>query len=64
MIGVPTIRPVALGEQRKRKFLFENYLVTLEIDATPLDKFASSSFRSGPSRDARGSARGWPRPWA
>jgi tRNA A-37 threonylcarbamoyl transferase component Bud32 len=39
-IGVPTITPVALGEQRKRKFLFENYLVTLEItDTTPLDEF-------------------------
>ncbi len=39
-IGVPTITPVALGEQRKRKFLFENYLVTLGIrDATPLDDF-------------------------
>ncbi len=39
-IGVPTITPVALGEQRKRKFLFENYLVTLAIlGATPLDEF-------------------------
>ncbi|HZW34877.1 MAG TPA: lipopolysaccharide kinase InaA family protein, partial [Isosphaeraceae bacterium] len=39
-IGVPTIWPIALGEQRKRKFLFENYLVTLEIPhATPLDEF-------------------------
>lgn len=42
-IGVPTITPVALGEQRKRKFLFENYLVTLGIrDATPLDEFVES----------------------
>ncbi len=40
-LGVPTIWPIALGEQRKRKFLFENYLVTPEIvDATPLDEFA------------------------
>jgi serine/threonine protein kinase len=40
MLGVPTITPVALGEQRKRKFLFENYLVTPAIsDATPLDEF-------------------------
>ena len=40
-IGVPTIWPIALGEQRKRKFLFENYLVTPEIaDAIPLDEFA------------------------
>jgi tRNA A-37 threonylcarbamoyl transferase component Bud32 len=37
---VPTITPIALGEQRKRKFLFENYLVTLGIsDTTPLDEF-------------------------
>jgi len=42
-IGVPTITPVALGEQRKRKFLFENYLVTLGIrDATPLDDFVEN----------------------
>jgi tRNA A-37 threonylcarbamoyl transferase component Bud32 len=42
-IGVPTITPVALGEQRKRKFLFENYLVTLGIrDAPPLDEFVKS----------------------
>ena len=39
-IGVPTITPVALGERRKRKFLFENYLVTLAISsAIPLDEF-------------------------
>ena len=30
-IGVPTITPIALGEQRKRKFLFENYLITPAI---------------------------------
>jgi serine/threonine protein kinase len=40
-VGVPTIWPIALGEQRKRKFLFENYLVTPEIaDTIPLDEFA------------------------
>jgi tRNA A-37 threonylcarbamoyl transferase component Bud32 len=39
-IGVPTITPIALGELRKRKFLFENYLVTKEITGTiPLDEF-------------------------
>jgi tRNA A-37 threonylcarbamoyl transferase component Bud32 len=39
-IGVPTITPVALGEQRRRKFLFENYLVTPAIsDTIPLDEF-------------------------
>jgi tRNA A-37 threonylcarbamoyl transferase component Bud32 len=39
-IGVPTITPIALGERRQRKFLFENYLVTLAISsAIPLDEF-------------------------
>jgi tRNA A-37 threonylcarbamoyl transferase component Bud32 len=39
-IGVPTIHPIALGEQRKRNFLFENYLITREIPGTvPLDEF-------------------------
>jgi tRNA A-37 threonylcarbamoyl transferase component Bud32 len=39
-IGVPTITPVALGELRKRKFLFENYLVTKEVaESVPLDEF-------------------------
>src|SRR5947209_10867811 len=39
-IGVPTITPIALGEQRKRKFLFENYLITHAIpEMVPLDEF-------------------------
>jgi tRNA A-37 threonylcarbamoyl transferase component Bud32 len=39
-IGVPTIYPIALGERRKRKFLFENYLITCEVPGTlPLDEF-------------------------
>ena len=39
-IGVPTITPVALGERRVRKLLFENFLVTEEIPNTlPLDEF-------------------------
>jgi tRNA A-37 threonylcarbamoyl transferase component Bud32 len=39
-IGVPTITPIALGEQRKRAFLFENYLITPAIpDTVPLDEF-------------------------
>jgi serine/threonine protein kinase len=39
-IGVGTITPIALGEQRKRKFLFENYLITEAIPETvPLDEF-------------------------
>jgi serine/threonine protein kinase len=42
-IGVPTITPIALGERRKRKFLFENYLVTLAISAAiPLDELVES----------------------
>ena len=39
-IGVETIEPIALGEQRKRNFLFENYLITRAIPETvPLDEF-------------------------
>ena len=42
--GLPTIWPIALGEQRKRRFLFENYLVTLEIaDSVPLDEFVDGA---------------------
>jgi tRNA A-37 threonylcarbamoyl transferase component Bud32 len=49
MIGVPTITPIALGERRKRKFLFENYLVTLAISAaTPLDEFVERQLVSWP----------------
>jgi tRNA A-37 threonylcarbamoyl transferase component Bud32 len=48
-IGVPTIWPIALGEQRKRKFLFENYLVTPEIsDSAPLDEFAMQQLPEWP----------------
>jgi tRNA A-37 threonylcarbamoyl transferase component Bud32 len=48
-IGVPTITPVALGERRKRKFLFENYLVTLAISsATPLDEFVEHHLHEKP----------------
>lgn len=39
-IGVPTISPIALGERRKRKFLFDNFLITREIpDSVPMDEF-------------------------
>jgi len=39
-IGVPTISPIALGERRKRKFLFDNFLITREIpDSVPMDTF-------------------------
>ncbi len=48
-IGVPTITPVALGEQRRRKFLFENYLVTPAIsDTIPLDEFVESRLLEWP----------------
>jgi tRNA A-37 threonylcarbamoyl transferase component Bud32 len=48
-IGVPTITPVALGEQRKRKFLFENYLVTPAIsDTIPLDEFVERRLSEWP----------------
>lgn len=41
--GVPTITPIALGEQRKHRFLLENYLVTPAIDDTiPLDTFVET----------------------
>ncbi|CAN5902456.1 hypothetical protein BH23PLA1_BH23PLA1_30480 [soil metagenome] len=39
-LGVPTITPIALGERRQRRFLFENYLISPEIpDTIPLDRF-------------------------
>jgi tRNA A-37 threonylcarbamoyl transferase component Bud32 len=48
-IGVPTITAVALGEQRKRKFLFENYLVTPAIsDTIPLDEFVECRLEEWP----------------
>lgn len=54
-IGVPTITPIALGEQRKRRFLFENYLVTPAIaDSLPLDEFVERRLSELPShRQAR-----------
>ena len=48
--GVPTITAVALGEQRRRRFLFENYLVTREITGTrPLDAFVERDLPALPS---------------
>ena len=54
-IGVPTITPIALGEQRKRMFLFENYLITPEIpDAVPLNDFVERTLPNWPPpRQAR-----------
>ena len=54
-IGVPTITPIALGEQRKHSFLFENYLITPAIpDTLPMDEFVETLLPSfEPSRRAR-----------
>jgi serine/threonine protein kinase len=54
-IGVPTITPIALGEQRKRLFLFENYLITPEVpDAVPLNQFVEQHLPRWPlPRQAR-----------
>lgn len=49
-VGVPTITPVALGEQRKRNLLFENYLITPAIpDAVSLDRFLEGDFSDWPA---------------
>ncbi len=48
-IGVPTITPIALGEQRKRKFLFENYLITPAIPAAvPLNDLVETTLPNWP----------------
>ncbi len=48
-IGIPTITPIALGEQRHRKFLYENFLITPEIsDSVPLDAFIEHHLREIP----------------
>ena len=48
-IGVTTIEPIALGEQRRRRFLFENYLITAEVPGTlPLDHFLESNLEKIP----------------
>jgi hypothetical protein len=54
-IGVPTITPIALGEQRKWRFLFENYLITPAIpDAVPLNQFVERRLSEwSPPRQAR-----------
>jgi tRNA A-37 threonylcarbamoyl transferase component Bud32 len=54
-IGVPTITPIALGEQRKRFFLFENYLITPAIpDTVPLNQFVEQTLPAWPpARQAR-----------
>ncbi|MBI1324126.1 phosphotransferase [bacterium] len=56
-IGVRTFTPLALGEQRKRGFLYENYLVTEAIpDVEPLDAFLEKilpEYESGRQADIR-----------
>jgi tRNA A-37 threonylcarbamoyl transferase component Bud32 len=48
-IGVPTITPIALGEQRRGHFLLENFLITPEIpDAIPLDEFLENRLPEQP----------------
>jgi tRNA A-37 threonylcarbamoyl transferase component Bud32 len=48
-IGIPTITPIALGEQRKKMILFENYLITPEIPgAVPFDEFVEKHLPSWP----------------
>lgn len=49
-LGVSTITPIALGEQRKRKFLFENYLISPEIPHSyPLDEFVERTLPALPA---------------
>lgn len=48
-IGIPTTTPIALGEQRKGKFLLENYLITPEIrGSVPLDEFVEHRLPAWP----------------
>jgi tRNA A-37 threonylcarbamoyl transferase component Bud32 len=43
--AIPTIEPLALGEQRKAGFVFENYLITEGIEGVqPLDHFIQETF--------------------
>ncbi len=49
-LGVPTFEPVALGDRRKRKFLFDNFLVTRGIpDSMPLDRFVEERLETVPA---------------
>lgn len=49
-LGVPTFVPVALGERRKHKFLFDNFLVTRGIpDSMPLDRFVEERLDAVPA---------------
>ena len=49
-IGIPTVTPIALGEQRKSVLLLENYLVTPEIPGTvALDEFVEKRLPAWPA---------------
>ncbi|MFM1800687.1 MAG: hypothetical protein RJA81_39, partial [Planctomycetota bacterium] len=49
-IGVSTVEPVALGEQRRLGVIFENYLVTREIaDVHPLDQYLEQILPNSPA---------------
>lgn len=49
-LGVPTITPVALGEQRRSSLLLENYLITHAIrDAVSLEQFLEVEFPGWPA---------------
>jgi len=51
--GVPTITPIALGERRVRQFLFENILISPEIqDSIPLDRFLEQELPKWEPRQA------------
>jgi tRNA A-37 threonylcarbamoyl transferase component Bud32 len=51
-LGVTTITPLALGEQRRRSFLLENFLVTAEIPQTvPLKEFVERRLPEMPEPD-------------
>ena len=64
-LGVPTITPVALGEQRRRHLLLENYLITHAIpDAISLKSSSSAAPQWAPGRQSRlrrNLALSWPR---
>ncbi len=56
-IGVPTITPIALGEQRRRGFVLENYLVTPALsEMVPLNEFVEDRLPGWPA-PRRASAR-------
>jgi tRNA A-37 threonylcarbamoyl transferase component Bud32 len=52
-VGVPTFEPIALGEQRRKGVLFENYLITRAIEnSIPLDRFVETEVAHAPPAEA------------